>query len=188
MSRARVCALVVTTAIVGCGVERDLGSHDADAGTAPATRPGDCLPCQASEVCHRGTCIPRSRGGEACSDVDATRLGREDGCAPDAVCTAEKADAGARCVVYPPCAADDTCPVGAVGSACNRGFVATKANICLPGQCSVEANCPSTQRCLKTIGDLGLCSSGDRGSPCVVRADCKDASCLTPGGGYGICF
>jgi hypothetical protein len=178
--------LVLTLAIGACGVERELGSHGSSDG-AVAKR-GSCSGCAANQVCHRGACIPRSQGGEDCTDPNATRLGAEDGCAPDAVCTPREADAGARCLPYPPCAADDTCPVGAIGSTCNVDFAATKARICLAGQCTSATDCPPSQRCLKTIGDLGFCSAGDPGSPCVVQADCKAARCFGPGGGFGICF
>lgn len=112
-----------------------------------------------------------------------------DGCPSDAICLADpdpEVDAQA-CHTMPPCAADDTCPIGVYGAVCNTSYLPDKDEICLIGVCATVADCPANWFCVRYAENdpLGLCSGGSFGEPCSQPGDCLSGMCFIPIPGLG---
>lgn len=90
----------------------------------------------------------------------------------------------------PPCAEDNTCPVGSQGAVCNTDYLPQKDAICLLGVCDSAADCPNDWFCICfTANDpLGICSGGGLGEPCTSNAECLSESCMIAAPGFpGFC-
>ena len=138
--------------------------------------------CGPEQICVAGLCStpPDSMN----CNPDGLLLG-EDGCASDAVCFEQPDVEGSyACYTFPPCGADDTCPVGTQGAVCNVDLLPNKERICLVGMCTAIEHCPANWSCAKPGNEvLGLCSAGTPGWPCGKNDDCQSGMCqiLQPG-------
>lgn len=146
---------------------------------------GDCAEAQ---ECVMGMCSA-AQAEQQCTP----RPDGQDGCDEYSVCLdlGEVDQENNTCVSFPPCPQDGECPVGQIGSICNNEeIIPDKARICLPGLCETEENCPSGFKCLMLRSNLGACSDGTLGMPCLTSADCAaDLACAGAGAGApGYCM
>jgi hypothetical protein len=115
--------------------------------------------CSAAAV--EQQCTPRPDGVDGCDDysicLDLGEVDQEQN----------------SCVTFPPCPQDGNCPVGQVGSVCNEGDIPNKARICLTSLCKSVANCPGGFKCIIPSDNLGMCSNGTLGMPCMTADDCS---------------
>jgi len=158
------------------------GSHECEAGTAPADQCSDTCDCYANETCSGNQCVPSGGEGDECQtdqDCDATEKCLDHRCVPKD-CTTREECAGAVCLVCqnsectaPPavCQGDLDC---CVGFHCNFGSCAEDAH-----------GCQSDDDC----DDLALprCVDEECMPECVSDLDCGGGQicinnkCVSPG-------
>lgn len=164
---------------------------------ALAAEAGGCTPkegCEVTAHCFEGThCVEGT-----CQDVDTSRScrpepGASDGCDAWHVCANVSGDTETlelRCVEAAACG-DCASPFGEHPGACNNGVWDEKTDgICLPGRCQSTSDCAPGDACVYPAGEsLGFCSSGSRGSLCVVGTDCFfDVCSRDPSEPLGVCL
>jgi hypothetical protein len=161
-----------------CDTEFDRLCRSTTVATCPET------PCADSQKCAAGLCST-STETQCTPSIDGN-----DGCDASALCFEEQGSTEKRCHTFPACPETGECPVGLIGSVCNRGQIPNKAHICLTGMCASAANCPTGFKCLRPFGlPLGLCSAGLLSWPCFASGDCADGLACTGAMGIpGICL
>ena len=185
------CGSSVTTA-PDSGVPADVAGVDAPLVDRPAVdRPSpDAPPTQRVPLRHRAvaTACTAPRAPSTC----------DPGGVPMSACTADgecAAGTNGRCVgnphdgcrcSYDECVNDADCPMGGACECRLAGRGAGGANVCIPGDCRVDADCGPRGFCSPTLGDCGTfgglsgyyCHTAT--DECVDDADCagQDAGAL----------
>jgi hypothetical protein len=194
--RNGICEEVITCDCnSGCG-SRDSGlicnrgSHECEAGTAPADQCSDDCDCYANETCAGGAgCVPTGGDGDCTSDTDCQQGEKclNGNCVPD-TCTTRDDCTGPVCLVCtngecttPPavCQGDEQC---CVGFHCNFG-------VCIEDnadECRADADCtedPDKPHCVDGVCMPWCMSDLD----CPGGQICIDNECVSPGCTPGSC-
>ena len=155
-------------------------------GPSGCTGAGDCAKDQ---TCVNGLCStpPPNPPPAACTPPP----GANDGCDEGSLCIAGQQGQANKCMTFPPCGQDGSCPVGNFGALCNDGYIQGKGRFCMPGLCKDQKNCPSGNACvpLQQGAPVGACSNGGTGQPCDAAHACQSGlTCQTVPGFSGICM
>ena len=111
-----------------------------------------------------------------------------DGCGQTSLCLSNVVvdgtlQSGGVCYSLPPCSAAHPCSPGGAGAICSTGLIMGKKDMCIPGGCATDQNCPSSWKCVPPVGTMGYgnCTDGASGHPCGKTADCQAGlQCYTP--------
>jgi hypothetical protein len=178
-------------ALFGVGVNCSTDNAAIDPGRSDAKPPAACT--------NGGTRVPqvhRARSiacptARAAGDSFAPRAGDE--CTSDAACMA---NANGRCLLiggngrcsYDSCARDEDCPGTAVCE-CRPNEASNNPNVCISGDCRIDADCGATGYCSRSkIPGVGESSFGpfSSGYFCHTEKDCcMDNSDCTANGPHG---
>jgi hypothetical protein len=139
-------------------------------------------PCAPTQVCVEGVC-----GTEPTGMPCGPNPFGGDGCMNDALCLGNVEVDGMMqtqsiCFVVPSCSASHPCTPGGMGAVCSTGLIMGK-NLCIPGGCTADQNCPASWHCVPPVGTSGYgrCTDGATGHPCGKASDCKPGlTCYTP--------
>jgi hypothetical protein len=141
------------------------------------------MPCAPTQVCVEGlcgtvptgmSCGPSPFGGDGCMDNEL--------CLSNVVVDGTL-QANPVCYVLPPCSAGHPCTPGGNGALCSAGFITGKDDMCIPGGCATDQDCPASWKCIPgaMMAAYGQCTNGASGQPCGKTADCNAGlQCYTP--------
>ena len=146
-------------------------------------------PCAPTQVCVEGLC-----GTQPSQQTCGPGLFGGDGCLMNELCLSNVVVDGAlvttaTCYVLPPCEKGHPCTPGGMGAICSDGVIGnnmTKTDLCIPGGCETDQDCPASWKCIAgpamgLYGPIGQCTNGAKGEPCDATTDCKTGlQCFVP--------
>jgi hypothetical protein len=89
---------------------------------------------------------------------------------------------------YDTCMQDANCPTGDTCACHGSAYTDGEGNVCVPGNCRVDADCGAGGYCSPSVDTMG-CGGGVAGYYCHTPQDqcVNDSDCGEGGGGEGVC-